>query len=287
MVFTAGAHHLCKKTKRRSTIASKVPKATENAFASPPPTLSHQRGSLLTSSTGTLSPNEKSETEPEVPYTVPAYVRWRCKVAKLETGQNAHLKGHRVIKSVQRRPHRYRRHSSEPSSDSEQGHSRRVSFLHAEGTQPFLHLHKRYRSVDIKYFKQIFLGTFKSKNLMKLGQRYTKWSNTESSRRPNGMLELLRCFEVYGQAICYYAHPDVALQLQEALSDYRCRLIVLSNTYEFNSINEYHNTVIETNMFRGQDDPMSWSTRDEHCSKLLARKLDRPDHLSKPRDSQT
>ena len=274
MAITTRVHQVSKKTKQKSTKASKDPKVARAAFAPPAPGRG-QRGSspLASSSSSTLSPNEKAETEAEVPYMNPAWTRWQCLLAKLENGQNAHLKGHRVIKSVQRRQHRDRLHSSESSSDSEKGNRPRVSFMDAEDTQPFFRIHERYGSVDIKYFKQIFFGTFRSKDLIKLGERYTKSTISRASPQPNGMLQLLRCFEIYGQAICYYAHSDIALSLQEALSDYRSRLIVLSHTYEFDSIRNYHYAVVAANMLGGQDNPNAWSKRDERCSELLVRKL--------------
>ena len=189
MAITTRVHQLSKKTKQKSTKAPKDPKVARAAFAPPAPGRGQRCSSpLASSSSSTLSPNEKAETDAEEPYTNPAYTRWRCRLAKLESGQNAHLKDHRVVKSVQRRQHRYRFHSSGSSSNSEKGDRPRVSFMHAKDTQPFFRIHERYGSVDIKYFKQIFFGTFRSKDLIKLGERYTNSTIGQASPQPSGML---------------------------------------------------------------------------------------------------
>ena len=41
--------------------------------------------------------------------------------------------------------------------------------MHLEGTRPFLALYSRYRSINVKYFKEILYGTFQAENLTKLG----------------------------------------------------------------------------------------------------------------------
>ena len=85
--------------------------------------------------------------------------------------------------------------------------------MHAEDTRPFLNFHKRYRFVEIKYFKQIFFKTFKFENLIKLGRGYVNRANTNDAHKANEIVYLLQCFEVYGQTIYYYAHLTVAIRL--------------------------------------------------------------------------
>ena len=53
--------------------------------------------------------------------------------------------------------------------------------MHTKDTRSFFNLHKRYRVVDIKYFKQIFFKTFKSENLIKLGREYVNRANTNGA----------------------------------------------------------------------------------------------------------
>ena len=44
-----------------------------------------------------------------------------------------------------------------------------VSFIYTEGIRTSLKLYDRYRTVEIKYIKQNFLGTFRFRDLPKLG----------------------------------------------------------------------------------------------------------------------
>ena len=79
--------------------------------------------------------------------------------------EGRHSRSHRVRKSRSRRHHRHQSYNSETETDKEEGEGPRVSFVHTVGIQPFLNLHNRYRTVEIKYFKQIFFGTFRAKDL--------------------------------------------------------------------------------------------------------------------------
>ena len=55
------------------------------------------------------------------------------------------------------------------------------------------------------------------------------------------MVQLMRCFEVYGHAIYFFAiRPYVALELYEALVRYRVRLIEFSTAFSFDSIRIYY-----------------------------------------------
>ena len=109
-----------------------------------------------TPSPGTLSPSVIEEADVEAPNYREQVLELKERLAEYEHDRH---KQYRVHKSRSRRHHRHRRHySSESSTDSEEGDGPRVSFMHAEGTRPFLNLHERYRAVEIKYFKQIFFG---------------------------------------------------------------------------------------------------------------------------------
>ena len=158
-----------------------------------------------------------------------------------------------------------------------------MSFLHQEeGNKPFLKLHERYRAVSIKYFKQIFFGTFLPKDLPKLAAGYATWTAEIKSRKKedeeevqgvDGLTQLLRCFYVYRQAICHFAaRPHVALKLHEALIDYRIRLSDFSAHYQFDSIKTYHYAFMAARLLNGQDDPIAWITEDRVCYNYLIRK---------------
>ena len=91
-------------------------------------------------------------------------------------------KQYRIHKSRSRRRHRYYRHYLfEFNSNLEEDNSPRVSFMYIKDTRPFLNLYKRYRAVDIKYFKQIFFKTFKFENLTKLSREYVNRADTDDA----------------------------------------------------------------------------------------------------------
>ena len=63
--------------------------------------------------------------------------------------------------------------------------------------------------------------------------------------------ELLRIFEVYVYAICFFtARPYVALELYEALTRYRIRLLDFSLIYRFNSVRTYYYTFIDNRILK-------------------------------------
>lgn len=159
----------------------------------------------------------------------------------------------------------------------------RVSFLHLKsGDKPFLTVHEHFRAVRIKYFKQIFLGTFNpAADLLKLSDTHVRRTSGDD-HEISDMGQLLRCFEVYGQVICDYAHPDVAFQLQKALSDYRIRLYDMSVWYTFVSLREYHYSFMIGRILHGQDDPVAWITEDIGRKVLLIRKDAHLDSVTQP-----
>lgn len=82
----------------------------------------------------------------------------------------------------------------------------------------------------------------------------------------------MRCFEVYGQAICHFSAPTVALNLQEALSDYRVKLSELSMHYTFESVKDYHLAFVALRVLMGQDDPSGWRNRADDIQHKLIQK---------------
>ena len=189
-------------------------------------------------------------------------------MANLEERLN-HATPRKVHKKQSSRRHRLAIEDSETESDEE---APMVSFTHAAGTRPFLSIHERFRAVDVKYFKQIFYGTFRPEHITKLAHSYVHRSAGEDIQEASGMVHLLRCFEVYGAAICHFAHPGIAFRLQEALCEYRIRLAELSTLYRFDTVREYHYAFMAARMLHGQDDPQAWQARDDRCYDLLVRK---------------
>ena len=158
--------------------------------------------------------------------------------------------------------------SSESETESESEEEPRNSFKHyKKGRKPFLTLHEHYPAVDVKYFKQIYFNDFKPRNLMRLAHNSLVWGTTAKEKKgkneltvdPTDMIELLRPFEVYAHAICFFAaRPYVALELHEALMNYRIRLMEFSAIYTFKSVRTYQYAFMGDRVLKGQDDPEGW-----------------------------
>ena len=129
-----------------------------------------------------------------------------------------------------------------------------MSFTHLEGTRPFIALHSRYRSVDIKYFKQILYGTFRPEDLTKLGRGLTNRGVNDGPQDSKGVTQMLQCFGVYVASIIWYAEPSNKLDLIMALEEYRYRLAEYLYLYKFDSLREYNYTFITVRILEGQED---------------------------------
>lgn len=167
------------------------------------------------------------------------------------------------------------------SSDAEAGDGPRVSFLHHSGKKPFLSLHEHYPAVNVKYFKQIYWGTFQPSKSMRLAHDALAWSTTPKGKKDKdeatpdsaNMVQLFRCFEVYAHAICFFAvRPEVALELHDALVRYRIRLMDFSLTFSFESIRTYHYAFMGDRILRGRDDPAAWLSDGYHFRQYLVPK---------------
>lgn len=80
---------------------------------------------------------------------------------------------------------------------------------------------------------------------MRLAHNAFAWSTTPKGKKDKDdatpdsgdTVELLRCFEVYAHAICFFAaRAHVALELHDALIRYRIRLMDFSLMYRFDSV---------------------------------------------------
>ena len=90
---------------------------------------------------------------------------------------------------------------------------------------------------------------------MKLAYSYVHRSANEDIQEVSRIIYLIRCFEVYGAAIYYFAYPSVALRLQEALCNYQIRLAELLILYRFDTVREYNYAFMATRILYGQDNP--------------------------------
>ena len=196
-------------------------------------------------------------------------------LAKVRDTQHAgRTNTYRIHKSHSRKHYHRSRRYSDSSTDSEAGDRPMVSFLHhQEGEQPFYDLASPFPTVVMKYFKQIFYGSFQPENLTKLGQGMADRAALEAPQEAKGMAHLLLCMEVYGQIVLHFSARNLLGPLQQAFSQYRTRLIEMSVIYKFDSIRAYNATFMRTRILLGQDDPVHWALEDRRCCDLLVRKM--------------
>ena len=131
-----------------------------------------------------LSPSHRTSLNQQIVALVKNYETNtpRSKSRHASHRSKSHRRSHHRFKSHHESRHRskshHRRHDSFlefsrfSSLDSKIEDESRVSFLYKEGNKLFLKLYKRFRIVNIKYFKQIFYEIFKFKNLIKLVHDY-------------------------------------------------------------------------------------------------------------------
>ncbi|KAF6220462.1 hypothetical protein HO133_002894 [Letharia lupina] len=165
--------------KKTSKAAKKAPKAKKATKAKTPPP--REEIVVYKTSSSTISPDEIEETPPStVKVDLQELIAQLSKVQ--EERNHRHRHEGRVYKSRRhhhrhRRSHRHRHSntSDSNSSDSESDWEERrgVPFRHAEDKKPSLSIAETFRSVDVEYFKQIFFGTFKTKNFAKLAHMHT------------------------------------------------------------------------------------------------------------------
>ena len=289
--------------------------------STPPPAVAHTRrrrhGRFLAPSR-TISPDVIEETPPPANYRQPAPVPVRRPareqasddrldaLKRLEERREAANQTLYEISELETRlgipptpkpfptSHRRRhaRYVVDSESESEAGDDM-VSFVHHErGNKPFLPLHARYRAVNVKYFKKIFFGTFMPEHLTKLAQSYMNRTVDRKDKDKNddlheasGLNQLLRCFEVYSQAVYCYAHPNIKLQLHEAFSNYRVRLSDMSVQYKFDSILIYNRAFMNARLLADQDDLVAWTSNNRGCNSLLIQKL--PSTTTKPYENSS
>ena len=293
----AVASKATKVTQARKASKAKSCKAdTTNRVQKPAPSRRNARGyvwidqdsqTVKNETSCTASPDYISDTlipsRRAIPETPPAsQAELEAEYARLRRELRHHR--HRPHHSRQRRSGRD--DSEDDSSDSEAGDGRRVSFLHHHAcSKTFLSLYVHYPAVNMKYFKQIYWGTFRPSESMRLV--HDAWSTTHKGKKdkddatpePSNMVQLLRCFDVYTHAICFFAaRPHTALQLHEALLRYRVRLMDFSLRYYFDSIRTYHYVFMANRILRGQDDPVAWLSEDYGCKLYLVPKPPKQNH---------
>lgn len=258
-----------KVTKKKAPKAKKATKA--KALPPPPP----PRDDVIVEETspGTLSPDEIEETPP--PTARLSLDELIAQLSEVQKRREHRYRDGRVHKSRshhhRRRRHRHSDTSDSSDSDSDEEERRGIPFRHSEGKRPFLSIAEKFRSVEVKYFKQIFFGTFRVKYLPKLAHMHTT-SAKDEDKEITGLNQMMHCFHVYAVAAGRFAHAGIKEELSEALHLYAIRLLRLSLTYKFDSILAYHLAFMTARIQGGQDDPKAWEADDQSCRDLLVPK---------------
>lgn len=159
-----------------------------------------------------------------------------------------------------------------PHIDVSSPEEHRTSF-HATNFDSILPLLRgRFPNIEPLYLTKIFRGTIKATGLIWLDVDRQDTSPLDFS----DFEHLLYCFEIYGQIVCILASPqglELELELQNALADYRIRLLKLSKWATFESVLEWHKAVLEAQLQYGQDRPEGWRERREELGTLLRKKM--------------
>ena len=148
----------------------------------------------------------------------------------------------------------------------------RVSFRTTDFDSTVSLIRARFPNIDPLYLTKIFRGTVKATGLIWLDVDRQDTSPLDFS----DFEHLLYCFEVYGQIVCILASPQGPvreLELQNALADYRIRLLKLSKWATFESVMLWHKAVVDAQLREGQDRVEGWTARREELGTLLRKKM--------------
>ena len=148
----------------------------------------------------------------------------------------------------------------------------RVSFRTTDYDAASSIVHARFPEVDPLYVTKIFRGSIRAEGLVWLdvGRQDVTPDDFTS------LAHLFYCFEVYGQIICIFARPqgkEFELELQEALADYRLRLLRLSQVATFESLRHWHKEFLEAQFREGQDRLEGWRDDRPELQILLKRQI--------------
>lgn len=168
-------------------------------------------------------------------------------------------------------------HSSAPfidpdSIDVSSPDDSRSSFRTTDYDSVFPRIHSRFPNIDPVYITKIYRGTIHPTGLVWLD--VDRQDATPSDFE--NLAHLLYCFEIYGQILCIFASPqgvEREMELQWALADYRIRILKLSRVATFESLNEWHKAILETQIRDGQDRASGWRERRQDLSALLKRQM--------------
>ncbi|KAL8995029.1 MAG: hypothetical protein Q9169_005155 [Polycauliona sp. 2 TL-2023] len=174
-----------------------------------------------------------------------------------------------------------------PPIDTSSPEDHRISFRSTslQRTLPFLTA--RFPLIEPLYYTKIFRGTITAIGLIWLDIGRQDTSPLDFS----DLAHLLYCFEVYGQIICMLhgaaeiegqeeggrggggSNVEGEVELQRAVSDYKVRLLRMSQWATWASLLEWHKGFVQGVMERGQDRCEVWREGREDLEGVLRRRV--------------
>lgn len=268
---TRSSNRVQKPTKKKSTLSLSLsrPRHTGKFISQDTVPDNNDRGDPATSSRDT-SPQEEEEDEDVEMIEVGERLRaMKIKAMHMEADKWEAMTRSRSPSRSRSRRHRRKNSDSSLSSDNER---ERVSFVHlSTGKEALKSINTRFPPVPPKLFKKIFKGSLHASEITKLSTDLNPRGEKDDTEAKS-INHLLRCFEIYGQAICHFAQTSVALELQDALADYRIKLSDRLLHYTFESIREHHLRFIQARILTGQDDPLGWRDQARELDHVLIQK---------------
>ena len=128
-------------------------------------------------------------------------------------------------------------------------------------------LARAYPRVNIQDMQTIYRSRLKVKAIRKFDLDYSTDINKEVPIQ--SMLQLLRNFEIYCQIVRAMAFAPRQQPLQQAMCDYRRRLMRMSSVYTFASINAFHEEFVARIIRTDQDDVALWRVENTNASYKL------------------
>ena len=169
--------------------------------------------------------------------------------------------------SSRHRHHRYHRSRSRSYTSSRsysrsrtrsrsRSRDRHVSFS-SYGEQTLPSLREIFPMVEEKYLKRVLRNRLHPYEFYKLSYITKHKKGDETPPEPN-FTRLMRDFEVFGQIIAAFAEPNIVPRLQQALAIYRIRLSVKAVRNTFESVENFHNSFVQSCIHAGPQRPDVW-----------------------------
>ncbi|KAI4223772.1 MAG: hypothetical protein L6R36_005172 [Xanthoria steineri] len=161
-----------------------------------------------------------------------------------------------------------------PPIDTSSPEDHRISFRSTSLQSTIPAINARFPAIEPLYFTKIFRGTIGAIGLIWLDIGRQDTSPLDFS----DLAHLLYCFEIYGQIICMLTGAgegglEAELELQRAVSDYKVRLLRMSQWATWESLLEWHKGFVNGVLARGQDRVEVWREGREDLDMVLRRRM--------------